>query len=209
MKITTNLQDRTNFQGMTKRQFMVWKYLNGIPRYTDATYDGFTGLKNHNFPLSKHYDRSRYPDITQNLHEFESEILQELKDCRAKRFGYIRALWKMCQNFSTGDLWDSKFLPKFPGRNPKGKKQFAIYQGKIVSGNDVSNMVYGHACRYMGIPIKLAQFIGRLDARGIFEPFSKGKLPSRKLLRFKDTASDQLAIAKGMREFDINNYNLK
>jgi hypothetical protein len=61
----------------------------------------------------------------------------------------------------------------------------------------------------MGIPEKIAQLIARLDARGLLEPFSKGKLPSLKLLKFRDTASDQLAIAKGVREFNIKDYNLK
>ena len=61
----------------------------------------------------------------------------------------------------------------------------------------------------MGIPTKLAQLIAKMDASGILEPFSKGKLPTLELLRFRDTASDQLAIAKGIREFDINDYQLK
>ena len=59
-----------------------------------------------------------------------------------------------------------------------------------------------------GIPTKMAQLIAKLDASGILEPFSKGKLPTLKLLRFRDTASDQMAIAKGIKEFDINNYTI-
>ena len=187
----------------------MWKYLNKIPLYTNAAYDGYTGMKVHRFPTGDKWTISEYPDISESLLKFETEIIQTLKDTKKERFGYIKALWKLCQNLGTGEPWDTKFLPNFPGRNKQGKKQYAIYNGEIVSGNDISNIIYGHICGYMGIPTKLAQFIAKLDATGILEPFSKGKLPSLELLKFRDTVSDQKAIARGVREFDINNYNLK
>lgn len=187
----------------------VWKYLNGIPKYTNASYAGYTGMKKSEFPIGNRFTRTAYPDITEKLNLFETQILQELKSCKDKKFGYIRALWKMCQNFGTGAPWDTKFLPNFPGRNKKGLKQYAIYKDEIVSACDISNLIFGHACKFMGIPTKLAQLIARLDAKGFLELFSKGKLPNLKLLQFKDPQSDQLAIAKGIREFNINDYNLK
>lgn len=209
MIVANNLPDRTSFQGVTRRQMEFWKYLNRIPKYTNATYNGFTGYKSFQFPITEHFQRSMYPDITENLHKFETEILQELKDCKSERFGYFRALWKMAQNFGTGEPWDSKFLPKFPGRNKKGKKQYAIYKGEILSANDVSNLVYGHVCSFMGIPENLAKFIAKLDAKGFLEIISKRKIPKIKQLKFNDTHSDQLAIAKGIREFNINDYILE
>lgn len=209
MIISNNYTQQPNFQGATKQQMKFWKYLNKIPIYTNAAYDGYTGMKLHHFPTGDGFHMSEYPDITQKLTEFESEILQTLKDSRKERFGYFKALWKLCQNLGTGEPWDSKFLPNFPGRNKRGQKQYAIYKGEIVSGNDVSNLIFGHICKFMGIPTKLAQLIAKMDASGILEPFSKGKLPTLELLKFRDTASDQLAIAKGIREFDINDYQLK
>ena len=212
MQIQNNYTYNTpqiSFKAATKQQMKLWKYLNKIPLYIDASYDGYTGMKVLNFPTNNGVHISEYPDITEKLHKFESEILQILKDKKDERFGYIKALWKLCQNLGTGEPWDSKFLPNFPGRNKKGQKQYALYKGEIVSGNDVSNLLFGHLCKYMGIPEKIAQLIARLDARGLLEPFSKGKLPSLKLLKFRDTASDQLAIAKGVREFNIKDYDLK
>lgn len=207
-RINTNKYN-PQFQAATKEQMRLWKYLNKIPTYVNAAYDGYTGMKFHRFPTSSGCRISDYPDITEKLHQFEAEILQELKDARETRFGYVKALWKLCQNLGTGDPWDSKFLPNFPGRNKRGLKQYAVYNGEIVSGNDVSNILFGHLCNFMGIPTKLAQLIAKLDASGILEPFSKGRLPSLKLLRFRDTATDQKAIAKGVQEFDIRNYDLK
>ena len=198
-----------SFEGFTNHQMNAWKYLNKIPEYTNATYSGYTGAKMRTFPVSKHFNLSKYPNITDSLHNFEQEILQELKDCRKKKFGYIRALWTLCQNFGTGACWDSKFFPTLPGRDKKGQKQYANYNGEIVSANDVSNLIWGHVCNFMGIPTKIAQLIAKLDAAGLLELFSKGKFPSLKLLQFRDTKSDQLAIEKGVREFNINNYKLK
>ncbi|MBR6721851.1 hypothetical protein IKL64_00170 [bacterium] len=210
MIITNNYSNQsTSFQAATKRQMQLWKYLNKIPLYTNAAYDGYTGMKLHNFPTGDMWNISKYPDITEKLHNLETEIFQILKDTRKERFGYIKALWKLCQNLGTGEAWDTKFLPNFPGRNKQGKKQYAIYKGEIVSGNDLSNIIYGHICGFMGIPTKLAQIIAKLDAAGILEPFSKGKLPTFRLLMFRDTVSDQMAIAKGVSEFNIKDYNLK
>lgn len=209
MNISNKLLDTTNFESLTRPQMNSWKFLNKIPNYTDATYSGYTGQKILKFPTSKTLRSFAYPNITDNLHEFESEILQELKTCRKNTFGYIKALWRMCQNFGTGAPWDTKFLPEFPGRNMVGEKQYARYNSEILSANDISNLVWGHTCKFMGIPTMIAQVIAKLDACGILELFSKGKFPSLKLLKNRDTKSDQEAIAKGIREFNISNYVLK
>ncbi len=136
-------------------------------------------------------------------------MIQELKDLRGKPFGYIRALWKIGQNMGTGASWDTKFLPQFPGRNVEGRTQYASYKKELVSGNDISNIFYGHICAYMGIPSKIAQFIAKMDACGLLEIFSKGRLPDKNLLAFRDTSSDQLAIKKGVEEFRLTDYRLR
>lgn len=207
--ITNSYSYTPNFQGATRQQMQVWRCINNIPKYVNAAYDGYTGAKICSFPLSLNFERSFYPDITEGFHKFETKILQELKDCRKENFGYIKALMKMCKNLGTGEAWDTKFLPKFPGRNKKGEKQYALYNNEIVSANELSNLFYGHVCKYMGFPVKVALLIAKLDAAGMLEPFSKGKFPSIKLLKFRDPASDQRAIVKGMMEFDINKYHLE
>ena len=61
----------------------------------------------------------------------------------------------------------------------------------------------------MGIPADVQLLIARLDANGALELFSKGKLPSKELMHFKDTPSDQAIIRKACKEFNINNYKLR
>ena len=69
--------------------------------------------------------------------------------------------------------------------------------------------MYGHVCAFMKIPKIIAKVIAKLDACGITEIFTKQKLPTKELLKFSDTQTDQLAIIKGMNEFNIKNYRLK
>lgn len=201
-----------SFGSFDKTRMAMWRAANKIQHYTNATYKGHTGAKEYYFPTilySKNKFLGRVPDITRDLHTFEENVFQELKDTKRKPFGFFRVLWKMCRNFGTGERWDTKFLPAFPGRDKNGRVQYARYNDQIVTGNDVSNIFFGHTCKFLGIPEKLSLWIARLDASGILEPFSKGKFPSKELLNFRDTHSDQQAIVKGMREFDINNYRLR
>ncbi len=202
----------TPFGALTKQRMKLWRSANSIPSYTNAAYKGYTGAKLYRFPT--YYKEvngfpADLPDVTKNLKLLEEDILQELKDTREKPFGYFRVLWKMAQNFGTGERWDTKFLPEFPGRNMRGERQYAMYKDEAVSGNDVSNILFGHVCKYLGFPEKVTLLLARLDAAGILEPFSKGKLPDGELLRFRDTQSDQKAILRGMREFDIKDYRLR
>lgn len=186
----------------------LWHKLNKVPSYVNASYSGYTGVKELPFPkfnvdlLRKHFD------ITKKLQCFEENVIQELKDTRKKPLGYFRALWKMGQNLGTGATWDTKFLPQFPGRDELGRKQYCLYKNRVVSGNDISNIFYGHLCAYMGIPSKLAQFIAKMDACGVFEIISKRRLPDKKLLAFRDTPSDQKAIKLGVEEFKLSDYRL-
>lgn len=185
-----------------------WRELNNLPPYINASYNGSTGIKDVRFPIyiNKY---SHYPDVTDDTIKYEEEILQELKDIRKKPFGYIRALWHMSQQFGTGEPWDSKFMPQFPGRTPKGEVQFARYRDTIVSANDLSNIIYGHICAYMKLPKWLAQMAAKLDACGITEIITKKRFPDLKLMNFKDTPQDQQAIARGVKEFNMKDYRLR
>lgn len=207
MQITkvSNLYNVSHGKLATKSQMSCWRKMNNIPEYVNASYTGYTGKKERFFSTIKKDN----PDITKQFQRFEEEILQYLKNLRKKPFGYIRALWAMGQNLGTGAPWDTKFLPEFPGRNEIGEPQFAIYKQDFVSGNDISNILYGHICAYMGIPTKIAQFIAKMDACGALELFSKGKFPDKKLISFRDTQNDQLAIRKGVEEFKLSDYKLK
>lgn len=191
-----------------KTRMKQWREVNNIPPYINASYIGTTGVKELPFPVynSKY---GYYPDVTKASILYEEEILQELKDIRKKPFGYIRSLWHMSQQLGTGEPWDSKFMPQFPGRNSKGRVQYARYRDTIVSANDLSNIIYGHICAYMKLPKCVAQFMARLDACGITELITKKKFPDIHLRNFKDTPQDQRAIARGVEEFDIKNYRLQ
>ena len=195
-----------NHKSMTKRQMAAWRRLNRLPDYINATYTGYTGAKLKRFPTVKFLAPSAFEDITVDLLKFEEDVLQQLKNTRQKPFGYVRALWAMGQNLGTGASWDTKFLPKFPGRDKFGRVQYGIYNGEVVTGNDVSNIFFGHLCAYMGFPAKIAQLLARMDACGVFEIFSKGRLPNLQLMSFRDTKSDQAAIKKGVKEFDLGKY---
>lgn len=216
MKIASNLDapniNQQNFGKFNKSQMRLWRLYNEIPEYVNASYTGYTGVKGCNFPIHKTHSESfmyRTPDITKELTTFEEGVLQEIKDTRKKPFGLIRVLWKMAKNFGTADPWDTKFQPEFPGRDKNGAVQYARYKGEILSGNSVSNLFFGHVCAFVGIPVKLAKLIAKLDASGIIEPFTKGHFPNKALRNFRDPISDQLAIEKGMQEFDVNNYRLR
>jgi hypothetical protein len=199
---------RIHLHTFDKTRMSLWREKNGIPQYINASYVGATGCKDVPFPTSGGIKVLDYPDITDSTLFYEEEILQKLKDLRKKPFGYLRALWHMSQHFSTGEPWDSKFMPQFPGRDISGRVQYAKYNNEIISGNDLSNIIYGHVCAYMKLPLFLAKFVGRLDACGVIEIITKKKFPNIKLLKFRDPASDQEAIVRGYREFDPSNYRL-
>lgn len=198
---------RTKINIFDKNRMANWRFINNLPPYMNAAYKGPTGIKEYRFPTTKSPHAS-YPNITKDIKDFEQEILQELKDTLKTPFGYLKSLWKMSQNFGTGEPWDTKFMPQFPGRNKDGLPQFAKYNDEIISGNDLSNIFFGHICKFMHIPEIIAKFLARMDACGALEIISKRKLPNKELLQFRDTPSDQAAISHGMKEFDIKKYKI-
>ena len=175
--------------------------MNGCPKVVYPDYMGYTGAKNHKFPTLPASKDAFYPDITADYEKFKLETLAYIRKIEKKPFGYIRVMKKFLENFSTGEKWDMKFQPQFPGRDILGRNQYAKYKNKIVVGNYISNNLYGFLCAAIGIPERLSKFIGRLYSHGILEPIIQGKIPSKKLLKFKDPISDQQAISSGYRDF--------
>lgn len=192
---------------LPKAKMKCWRQYNNLPEYIDASYVGYTGVKGIKFPTGK--GKFYYPEISNDVRLYEEEIFQQLHDIKQTPFGYIKALFKMLNNLSTGESWDSKFNWQFPGRDEKGRVQYARYKEKILSTNDLSNQIYAHICAFMQIPKPIAQLMAKLDACGALEIFTKGKFPNKKLLNFQDTPSDQLAIAEGYKNFNINEYRIK
>ena len=75
----------------TQEEARQWRIANGIPEYVNASYSGYTGAKAKDFPTVA---RASAPDITKDLNDFETEILQDIKDTRKKPFGYIKSIRK-------------------------------------------------------------------------------------------------------------------
>ncbi len=184
-----------------KQKSARWLELNGCSKNIDASYDGYTGIKLHRFPTSEDSFYACYPDITKDYEKLKFDMICETSAVMKKTFGKIRVLKLFLDNFATGAKWDTKFMVEFPGRDRQGKVQFARYNGKIVTGNYISNNVYGYLCAAIGIPERMSKFIARVYSKGFLEPIISGKIPDKKLLKFSDPISDQEAVSSGYRDF--------
>ena len=180
-----------------------WLEINGCPKVVDAAYDGYTGVKLHKFPTTKDYPYTVYPDVTQDYENLKMNMFAEVKFKMKDTFGRITVLKMFLVNSSKEAKWDSKFMVKCQGRDRKGRVQFAKYDGQIVTGNYLSNNIYGFLCAMIGIPERLSKFIARVYSKGFLEPLISGKIPDKKLLKFSDPVSDQNAISSGYRDFRI------
>ena len=178
-----------------------WRELNGCPDIVNAAYDGYTGAKFHNFPTGKSFRLCAYPDVTKDFNRLKHILVKDIKKTKSEVFGSFKVLKMFLENFATGEKWDTKFLPEFPGRDRSGRVQFAKYNGKIVAGNYLSNHIYGFLCAAAGIPEKLSKFVARIYSKGFIEPLISGEIPNKTLLKFKDPISDQEAISAGYKEF--------
>lgn len=194
-----------HFMGYTREAMKEMRRLNNIPEIVNAAYDGFTGAKKVNFPTKINLDISSYPDITQDLEKFKDEVVSDIQKINKKFLKKINIYKLFLKNGGTGDPWDTKFLPQFPGRDINGKTQYAIYKDKIVSANYISNNLYGQLCAAAGIKQKFAQFIGKIYSCGLLEPFVNGKFPNKQLIKFRDPKHDQEAILSGF--FDFLKHN--
>lgn len=184
-----------------KTKMVLWRELNGCPRIVNAAYDGYTGVKLHRFPTVKNKSKYFYPDITHAFNDFKDILLMDLNNKKKKPFGRIKVLKMFLDNFATGEKWDTKFCPEFPGRDKDGRVQYAVYEGNIVAGNFLSNNIYGFLCAAAGIPESIAKFLGKIYSCGILEPLISGKLPDKTLMKFRDPVADQNAISKGYKEY--------
>ena len=178
-----------------------WREINGCPKSVDASYSGYTGIKIYKFPTSDSFPSFSYPEISNDFDAFKREIISEVNAKRRERFGKIKVLKLFLDNFATGEKWDTKFKIEFPGRDKNGRVQFAKYNSNIVTGNYLSNNIYGFLCAKIGIPESISKFIARFYSKGLLEPLITGKFPDKNLLQFSDPLSDQKAISSGYKDY--------
>lgn len=184
-----------------KLKMLQWRELNGCPTVVNAAYDGYTGIKIHKFPTASAFSAAAYPDVTKEFNRLKSVLAKDVIKTKSEIFGRFKVLKMFLNNFSTGEKWDTKFLPEFPGRDKSGRVQFAKYNGKVVAGNYLSNHIYGFLCAAAGIPERISKFIARIYSKGFIEPLISGEIPNKTLLKFKDPIADQQAISAGYQEF--------
>ncbi len=178
-----------------------WLEINGCPKCVDASYNGYTGVKMYKFPTSPAHRRIAYPDVSNNFEAFKMDIIGEVKAKSRERFGGLKVLKLFLDNFSTAAKWDTKFKIDLPGRDKYGRVQFASYNSKIVTGNYLSNNIYGFLCAFIHIPESVSKFIARVYSKGFLEPLISGKLPDKNVLKFSDPISDQEAISAGYKDY--------
>lgn len=184
------------FGGYTRAEMRQRLTEEGVPPRLHAGSKCYSGRKDYDFPVSPHLDPDRYPDITEDLNELKAEIIAELKEIRARNpvTGLAIAMRTMAHNFPTGEPWDTKYLPKFPGRDRHGRTQYALYKGKVVSANYISNNLYAQITASLGLPLWFSRMAAKMDACGIAEIIFKRKMPEAELRQFRDTPEDQDAI---------------
>jgi len=184
-----------------KTKSLMWRQINGCVTFPDASYDGYTGVKLFKFPISPKRRLSAYPNVTKEFNRFKISLKKDIDHIKKEPFGRFKVMKMFLDNFSTGEKWDTKFFPEFPGRDKKGCVQYAFYDGNIVAGNYLSNNIYGFLCAALGISEKMSKFIAKIYSCGILEPLISGKLPNKKLIKFRDPEADQHAISSGYAEF--------
>lgn len=184
-----------------KQRAAQWLELNGCPINPDAAYNGYTGIKLHRFPTSGDSFSTVYPDVTKDYEKLKLDMLAETRAKMSEPLGRLKVLKLFLDNFSTGAKWDTKFMVEFPGRDKQGRVQFARYNGKIVTGNYLSNNIYGFLCAMIGIPERMSKIIAQVYSKGFLEPLISGKIPDKNLLKFSDPVCDQDAISSGYKDF--------
>ena len=180
----------------------LWRISNGIPDKLTARYVGYTGPKNFSFPTSPDLEKHLYPDVTKYYDEMISKIVKEVNQKLGKNpfINFYKKCNTFLKNFKTADPWDTKFLENFPGRTSEGKVQYALLKDKIVNANYISNALYGDACIKMGFKEWFATLAAKVDAHGLSNLFTEGKIPQWQDVRFKDTAADQNTIKSAYRK---------
>lgn len=174
---------------------------NGIPERVHAAYAGPSGPKDHHFPVSPDLDLSEYPDITGALETFKAEVLEEVRAINKGPLGLVRTFRLFADNFPTAEAWDTKYQPMFPGRDNQGRTQYALYKGKVVSANYISNNFYAQIAAAIGLPLWFTKLAAHMDACGLAEVVFLKKVPESELRSFRDTVEDQDALVSGYDDY--------
>ncbi len=181
-----------------------FKRENGLPEFLPSNYKGYTGPKKYNFPTSPFLeDKGIYPDITEELDKLKGEIFETidgLKKENNKFAFFIKVVRLFRNNFEMGDPWDTKYLEEFPGVNKEEETQYAMYKGRIVSANYISNNLYGQVLTMAGFSPGFSKLAGKAYSRGGADLLNF-KIPSRGVLKFRDPPEDQDAIESGYYDY--------
>jgi len=191
------LSRRVNFGQYSSYELKKIRLEAGLPEYISSAYNGYTGSKNYNFPTNPNLNIENYHDVEPDLEKLKNEIMGEIK----KELNFPKVLKLFAKKFPTGEPWDTKYLPEFPGRDKKGHTQYALYKGEVVSANYISNNIYGQVCASIGLPLKLARLAAKIDACGLSDPVTKLKIPKMESLKFRDPVEDQNAIISGYNDY--------
>lgn len=179
-------------------------------------YNGGTGRKSLDFPTSPH--AVNLPDVTDTVNKLLAEILDDVRNTLGSeyilkhkrrshrypsRLASPKALAYFRDNLRTGRRFDTKFHPDLPGRDKDGEVQYALYKGKPVSANYISNNIYGQLMAAMGVPLSLARLAGKAYSRGAGDLLALRR-PSLETIRFQDPPEDQETIVSGYLDYFEN-----
>ena len=196
----------------TRKQVAEFKSQNGIDQATKPNYDGYTGFKNHDFPVSPYLDKLCYPDVTENFRQHLEQVFKALDKISGgpKKINKVNTLKCLSnpgvlkflvRNLQTGESLDTKFNPDFPGRDKKCRTQYALYKKKIISANYLSNNFYGQITARLGLFFKVSKLIGSTAYGAGFFELSYGRLPTWDVLQFKDSQEDIDSIRSGYYDY--------
>jgi hypothetical protein len=196
----------------TRKQAADFKRQNGIKQTTKPNYNGYTGYKNHDFPVTPYLDKLHYPDVTENFLQLREKVFKVLdklsggpkeinKANTVKCLSNPGVLKFLVRNLQTGESLDTKFNPDFPGRDKKCRTQYALYKKKIVSANYLSNNFYGQITARLGLFFRVSKLIGSTAYGAGFFELSYGRLPTWDVLQFKDPQEDIDSIRSGYYDY--------
>lgn len=161
-----------------------------------ASYIGYTGNKILDFPVVADLPKHNYPDVTEAYNAFVKNAIDTTKSNLGKNrvVNFYKKCKVFCQKLKTADEWDTKFMENFPGRDKNGNVQYALFKGRVVSANHISNYAYSELLYRLGIKKWLAVGAAKIYSYGVTNLIFDRALPSAKALTFKDTPQDQQTI---------------
>lgn len=173
-----------------------------------SSYIGYTGPKALRFPTKPNLPTHLYPDVTEHYNALVKSALDATKKVMGKNkfVNFYKKCRILCENFKTADRWDTKFMENFPGRDKRGKVQYALFKGKVVSANHMSNYIYAEVLFHLGFTKWMAVTAGKIYSQGAINILFDKALPSVKALMYKDTPHDQLVIKNAYEDFQRGNH---